>query len=357
MRIVLCGFRGTGKTECGRLLSRLTGLPFYDTDSLIEEETGYTIHEIFERMGEEVFRQREREVISQLPGAGCVVSTGGGSILDPENVALLRRGSTLFLLEADEPTIEKRIGKSTRPPLTTLPLRDEIHTLLQERRPHYLAASDFCIDTTTRSPNEVCLAIKRIIAEGTALHGAVENTLSFLSASGIPPGEVAEFRQIIGSDESDPKTRVFAIMGNPAVQSKSPALFNHLFPIFGINCYYTRFQDPDCGKILRLAHDLDVRGLSVTIPFKDEVMGHLSSIDRHAEAIGAVNTIVRCGGKSYGYNTDWLGIQGPLSDRRGEKVVVLGAGGAAAAAVYALSSLDAETTVRSRNSTRLSPTS
>jgi shikimate dehydrogenase len=348
MRIVLCGFRGTGKTECGRLLSRLTGLPFYDTDAIIEQESGYTIHEIFEHLGEEAFRERERQVIASLPSSPCVVSTGGGSVMDPENVAILRRGSTLFLLEADERTIEKRIGHTTRPPLTSLPLREEIHLLLEERRTHYLAAADFCIDTSAKSQNEVCLTIKRILSEGTALQGAAKKTVAFLVESGISATEVAEFQQITDSAGNDPTIRIHAIMGNPAVQSKSPGLFNRLFSHFGLNCYYTRFQDPDCGKIIRLAHDLDVRGLSVTIPFKHEVMRHLSSTDRHAEAIGAVNTIVRCGNRSYGYNTDWLGIQGPLSDRKGEKAVVLGAGGAAAAAVYALMSLQMETTVLNR---------
>jgi shikimate dehydrogenase len=348
MRIVLCGFRGTGKTECGRLLSRLTGLPFFDTDAIIEEESGHTIHEIFERLGEEAFRERERQVIAHLPSSPCVVSTGGGSVMDPENVAILRRGSTLFLLEADAHTIEKRIGHTTRPPLTSLPLRDEIHTLLKQRRPHYLAAADFCIDTSARSQNEVCLTIKRILSEGTALPGAVKKTVTFLVESGIPAAETAEFQQITDSAGSDPTIRIHAIMGNPAIQSKSPALFNRLFSHFGLNCYYTRFQDPDCGKIIRLAHDLDVRGLSVTIPFKHEVMKHLSSIDSHAEAIGAVNTIVRCNNRSFGCNTDWLGIQGPLSDRKGGRAVVLGAGGAAAAAVYALLSLEMETTILNR---------
>lgn len=348
MRIVLTGFRGTGKTECGRLLAQLTGLPFFDTDTLIEQESGRTIHEIFSELGEEAFRERERRVITGLPLSPCVVSTGGGSIMDPGNVAALRRGSTLFLLEADEKTIEKRISHSTRPPLTALPLPDEIRSLLESRRDHYLAAADFCIDTSARSENEVCLEIRRILSEGTALPGTSSRAVEFLAGSGIPAGEAEEFGRLTDPAAGDPTLRILAIMGNPATQSKSPGLFNRLFAHYGLNAYYTRFQDPDCGKILRLAHDLDLRGLSVTIPFKQEVMDHLSSIDRHAEAIGAVNTIVRCGNRNFGFNTDWLGIQGPLSDRKGEKAVVLGAGGAAAAAVYALLSLDMETTVLNR---------
>jgi shikimate dehydrogenase len=348
MRIILCGFRGTGKTDCGRLLSQLTGLPFYDTDTLIEEESGRTIHEIFEHLGEPAFREHERSVISRLPSSPCVVSTGGGSVVDSENVTSLRRGSTMFLLEADERTIEKRINLTTRPALTALPLREEIHTLLEQRRIFYLSAADFCIDTSAKNQNEVCLAIRRILAEGTALPGAIQKAVTFLATSGIHADEAEEFQRVTDSEGSDPTLRIHAIMGNPAIQSKSPSLFNRLFSHYGLNCYYTRFQDPDCETIIRLAHDLDVRGLSVTIPFKHEVMNHLHYVDRHAEAIGAVNTIVRCGNRNYGFNTDWLGIQGPLSDRKNEKAVVLGAGGAAAAAVYALMSLGMETTILNR---------
>jgi shikimate dehydrogenase len=348
MRIILCGFRGTGKTDCGRLLSQLTGLPFYDTDTIIEEESGSTIHEIFEQLGEPAFRERERSVIADLPSSPCVVSTGGGAVMDSENVAALRRGSTLFLLEADERTIERRISQSTRPALTALPLKEEIHSLLEQRRMHYLAAADFCIDTSAKNQNEVCLTIRRILSEGTALPGAVRRTATFLAESGIKATEAEEFQQIADSAGSDPTLRIHAIMGNPAVQSKSPGLFNRLFTHYGLNCYYTRLQDPDCETIIRLAHDLDVRGLSVTIPFKQEVMNHLHFIDKHAEAIGAVNTIVRCRNRNHGFNTDWLGIQGPLSDRRKEKAVVLGAGGVAAAAVYALLSLEMEITILNR---------
>ncbi len=345
MRIVLCGFRGTGKTECGRLLARLTGLPFLDTDALIEERAGKTIHEIFTGEGEEIFRDLERQVIAGLPGTGCIVGTGGGAVIDPRNVEALRKRSTMFLLEAEPSAIEERIRNTTRPPLTSLPFRDEIRLLLQERRPFYTSAADFCIDTTTRSPNEVCLTIMRILAEGTASPGAGERAVRFLKESGIPEDEIHAFEQAVGRD---PRTRLYAVAGNPALHSRSPALFSRLFAYFGLNCHYTRLQAPDIIPILRICHDLDFRGLSVTIPFKSSIIEHLSDVGPDAREIGAVNTVVWCGERSYGTNTDWIGIRDPLTDARGSRAVVLGAGGAAAAAVYALRSLSMDVTVLNR---------
>jgi shikimate dehydrogenase len=125
-------------------------------------------------------------------------------------------------------------------------------------------------------------------------------------------------------------------------------LFNRLFTHYGLSCHYLRFQDPDLSRILRLANDIDLRGMSVTIPFKQEILSSLTDIEVHAEAIGAANTVVWCGKRQYGYNTDWIGIREPLSEHRGEKAVLLGAGGAAAAAVYALLSLDMEVTILNR---------
>ncbi|HOT04551.1 MAG TPA: shikimate kinase, partial [Methanolinea sp.] len=115
MNVVLIGFRGTGKTESGRLLAHLLDVPFYDTDALVEQEAGATVHEIFEREGEAGFREREKRAIADLPRGPGVFATGGGAVIDPENVEHLRRGRTMVLLQADEATIEKRIQHGSRP--------------------------------------------------------------------------------------------------------------------------------------------------------------------------------------------------------------------------------------------------
>ncbi|NLD57808.1 MAG: AAA family ATPase, partial [Methanomicrobiales archaeon] len=122
-RIVFCGFRGTGKTDVGRRVAEQTGLTFIDTDERIEEVTGRSIPDIFHDDGEERFRAVEREVIANLPAADAVISTGGGVVTDPVNMEHLRRDSTVFVLHADIDTIEKRLSRKPRPPLTGLPLR------------------------------------------------------------------------------------------------------------------------------------------------------------------------------------------------------------------------------------------
>lgn len=78
MKVVLIGFRGTGKTTVGRILANRLGLPFYDTDALIEQRAGMPIPEIFRRAGEAHFRALEREVIASLRTAEGVIATGGG---------------------------------------------------------------------------------------------------------------------------------------------------------------------------------------------------------------------------------------------------------------------------------------
>jgi shikimate dehydrogenase len=348
MRVVLIGFRGTGKTEVGQLLSRLLRMPVYDTDHLIEEMCNKPVYEIFESEGEAFFRSAERKIIHSLPESGCIVSTGGGAVLDPSNVEILRRDSVMILLLADEDTIERRIMNSKRPQLTHLPLREEISQLLEERRVYYHAAADFCIDTSSGSINGTCLEIRRILKEGRSIRSERERAVSHIRQSGIEPFEVAELEENLLSEGADPLTRIYGIAGDPCTHSKSPDLFNSLYALYHINAYYTRFQDPDFSRILRTAHELDVRGLSVTIPHKTEALSHVNFCDEHAEAIGAVNTLVFCSGEVYGYNTDWVGIRDPLEDLAGSRAVVLGAGGAAAAAVYALKDLAMEVTVLNR---------
>ncbi len=348
MNVVLIGFRGTGKTESGRLLARLLDVPFYDTDALIEEEAGSAVHEIFEQEGEEGFRAREKRVVARLPPGPGVYATGGGVILDPENIEHLRRKRTVVLLRADEVTIEKRIQHSTRPALTRMGLRAEIHALLDARKDAYLAAADFCVDTSGRSANEVAISIKRILIEGMTRAEGREDALRAVGTSGIPGSEFEELARMISSLPENPALRFYGIAGFPSLHSKSPPLFNRLFSYFEINAYYTRFHDPSLARILSIAQEIGVRGLSVTIPFKQEILRYLDHRDEHTREIGASNTVLFCGGESYGYNTDWVGIRDPLASLSGSVAVILGAGGAAASAAYALRSLDMEITILNR---------
>ena len=341
MKIVLTGFRGTGKTSVGRILAERVGLPFFDTDALVERRAGMPIPEIFRRHGEAHFRALEREAIASLRGAEGVISTGGGAVLDPANVADLRWRGTVFLLSASPAIILERIAGSDRPGLTDLPPAEEVQALLARRKEAYLGAADACIDTGTRTPGEAVDLILRQIGGDAGLSPDDRQERNVL----LGRFGLAAVRDMI---EQDPDLRICAIAGNPCAHSRSPLLYNRLFERFGMRYHYTRFEWPDAETIIRLATLLRLKGLSVTIPFKADVLCRIDEVDDHAAAIGAVNTVVRCGGRMYGHNTDWLGVRAPLAHRRGARAVVLGAGGAAAAAVYALISLDMDVTVLAR---------
>lgn len=381
MKVVLIGFRGTGKTSVGRILADRLGLPFYDTDAMVEQRAGMPIPEVFRRHGEPHFRALEREVVASLRDAEGVIATGGGAVCDPANVADLRRHGRVYLLTAPPGVIHGRIAGSDRPGLTELPPAEEVRTLLLQREEAYLGAADICIDTGRRTPEEVADMIVREISGKAGISPDEKHKDAEFSRSLPLPSRTSRLRvrqdphPRIPVSREDAKTRdhdrdilleqfglstlremldrdpglmVCGIAGNPCVHSRSPLLYNRLFEHFGMNYHYTRFEWPDAGTIIHLASLLPLKGLSVTIPFKTDVMRYLDEVDDHAATIGAVNTVVRCGGRMYGHNTDWLGVRTPLVHRMGARAVVLGAGGAAAAAIYALRSLDMEVTVLAR---------
>ena len=347
-RTVLTGFRGTGKTRVGELLAHMLGIPFFDTDTMVENKAGMTIFEIFQKYGEEHFRRLECEVIRSLQYTDSVVSTGGGAVMNPENVASLRKESTVFLLTADDRTIEDRIARTKRPALTRLPLREEIHELQRLRRPHYLSSADFCIDTSGRDTNETAMTIRRVLSDGITTEKDRQDFMTFARSTRINREDANALERGFASEDSDPLTRLYAIAGNPCSHSLSPPLFNHLFSTYRINALYTRLCWPDFPELAREAKKAGIRGLSVTHPFKQDALAASDEADEHATAIGAANTLLFCEGITYGFNTDWIGIKTPLSHLRESRAVVLGAGGAAAAAVYALQSLGIEVTIVNR---------
>src|SRR3712207_6437984 len=102
---------GSGKSSVGRELAKRTDLPRYDTDEMVRARFGLAIPEIFARHGEEQFRAAETEVLRSAPNEPAIVVTGGGVVLRPQNVALLRRLGTIVNLSADEETLFARVSR------------------------------------------------------------------------------------------------------------------------------------------------------------------------------------------------------------------------------------------------------
>ena len=155
--IVLIGFMGAGKSSVGRTLARTTGLPRFDTDEMIVARFGLTVAEIFEKHGEEEFREAETEALRELAGQGAaIVVTGGGMVLRPENRQLLRALGFVIHLWADEETLFSRISRrSTRPLLKTENPHATVAELLRKRLPLYREVADAEVDTTPLSHDEV----------------------------------------------------------------------------------------------------------------------------------------------------------------------------------------------------------
>jgi len=164
--IVLVGFMGTGKSSVGRVLARHTRRQFVDLDRYIEEKEKRKIRDIFEKDGEERFRALEKDAVRRWSAAeNHVITTGGGTVVDPENLAALKSGILITLLAKPE-TIYERVKHSKNRPLLKdkKDLLAEIRRLLEARRPFY-EKSDFYFDTDGKSASQVARMIEHVLAQ------------------------------------------------------------------------------------------------------------------------------------------------------------------------------------------------
>ena len=168
MNIVLFGFMGTGKTTVGRLLAQRLGWTFTDMDTVIEQREGRSITDLFAAEGEAYFRALEKELAAELArGTHQVISTGGGWVLDPENVRCFQASGVCVCLQADEETILKRVeGKSHRPLIEQGDKAERIRSLLRLRKPLY-DQIPHQVDTATQSVEEIVDALSRLAAGKT----------------------------------------------------------------------------------------------------------------------------------------------------------------------------------------------
>jgi shikimate kinase len=158
LNIALFGFMGVGKTAVGKILATLTGTSYVDLDEIIVDRAGKTIPEIFKEEGEPAFRGIERAVTREVAGLdGQVIACGGGTVLDDENLANLRRSSKMVLLIAEPRVILERVKKDddNRPLLATDDKLSQIQSLLKSRESGYMRAADIVVDTSKRTPEQV----------------------------------------------------------------------------------------------------------------------------------------------------------------------------------------------------------
>ena len=158
--IVLTGFMGTGKSEVGKRLAARLERTFIDTDMVIERELGISIAQLFTEKGEAYFRTHERRVIAQTcQQQDCVIATGGGAILDPVNVEILKKGGLMVCLTATPEVIYNRVrGNTNRPLLREDEPLAKIRTLIADRSQAY-ARADVMVETSQRSPDDVVHAV------------------------------------------------------------------------------------------------------------------------------------------------------------------------------------------------------
>ncbi|MDO3387385.1 shikimate kinase [Gilvimarinus sp. SDUM040013] len=152
--VFLVGPMGVGKSTIGRLLASELGLPFVDTDRVIEERTGADIPWIFDMEGEEGFRLRETNVLSDLcQMRAAVIATGGGIVTQEANIELMRNhGSVCYLRASLEQLAERTARDKKRPLLQVENPREKIAQILMEREPSYTSVANFTVNTDRHGP-------------------------------------------------------------------------------------------------------------------------------------------------------------------------------------------------------------
>jgi shikimate dehydrogenase len=153
----------------------------------------------------------------------------------------------------------------------------------------------------------------------------------------------------------DQHTSLYGVVGKPIGHSVSPAMHNAAFAETGLDAVYLAFETEDMEGCLRGIRALDIKGMSITIPFKSMVIPYLDEVNLLAKRIGAVNTIINDDGRLIGYNTDALGAYKALNEKivlPGKSCLVLGAGGAARAIGFILKEKGVDISLVNRSDAR-----
>ena len=203
----------------------------------------------------------------------------------------------------------------------------------------------------------MCMGEQGIISRVLGVRaGSVFTFASAVAGEETAPGQITaqELRNVYRIERVDVATRVYGVVGDPIAHSLSPAIMNAAFRRENVNAVYLALHAKTLKDLLTCVREIPIHGISVTMPYKEAILPHLDNTDSHTTKIGACNTVVRAqDGKLYGFNTDTSGVVRPLERRlstlQDAKILVLGAGGAARAAVFGLKERGAEVFILNRS--------
>lgn len=306
--IVIIGMSGSGKTSLGRLLAAELGYLFVDTDLWIEQHSKLRVGQIFAGYGEPFFRAIESEAVGRAAAQpGTVIATGGGVILDEENIRVLKRTGVVVFLDRPPEMIARDIQLGHRPLLSAGV--DRLFAMAAARRARYLEYADLVL------PNE----------------GNMEEALEAL----LVMARVAT-------------ARGFAAIGGAPRITALPGIHGAALQALGIapGCAAIPVPRHRLRELIAAARVSQLRGFAVTAPLQRDILPLLDEIDEDARLCGTVGTVAVRDGRLCGCNTDFAGLTLALGqagfDFAGKRVVVLGTGGIAAGIVLGAARLGAD---------------
>ena len=300
----------------------------------------------------------ELDILAKAAAAGCQlvdIEIQSAARCKPEQIQRLRNHAGLVLSYHDfratkklQETIEKMAAYPADfykivTTATTLYDNVEIMKLLEKR-------------SDKHSLIGLCMGEQGIISRVLGVRAGSVFTFAAVNADEkTAPGQITaqELRNTYRIEQLDAATRVYGVVGDPVAHSLSPAIINAAFRRENVHGVYLALHAKSLKDMLACVRDIPIHGLSVTMPYKQEILKYLDNTDVHTSKIGACNTVIRAqDGKLYGFNTDTAGVVRPLERRlvlEKSKILVLGAGGAARAAVFGLKDRGAEIYILNRS--------
>jgi shikimate dehydrogenase len=296
--VALIGLSGSGKSTLGALAAKELGVPFVDLDSVVERSMEMPIREIFERHGEDYFRDIEARTVREITSSptALIIATGGGVVLRSENMEALRGNCLIVFLDRPVGQIVRDISYDDSRPLAASP--EKLFAMERHRRPLYLKAAHTVLQND-EEPEDALSALLPLIREWW----------------------------------SEPITG-YAVIGDPIAHTLSPAIHGAVFSVLGIDERYSalRVSREGLRGFVEKARSSGMKGFNVTIPHKRDIIQFLDDVDEEAALCGAVNTVTVRDGRLSGFNTDMGGLleslRGRGRDYRLNNVLILGAGGA-----------------------------